>query len=683
MKLLRTFFGQVLRKNDVDYVSNGYREGTTRLNIDLTQKQGGVISGLDVFKSIDGLSILITPGTFYSTGDFNSTNNLGGGERAQVYTTQSFAGLPATSPIANQPSYLVIYVKISNQNNNPDPTQLQTTPTSKNIQTGENVLTRDYPVGTIAVSNPVLLTQVNSFNGVPLAVLQVDYIGTSQVSSNGTIQSIDTTIKRDYILGGAVDIAKSQILPSAIPDSFITTRMIGSGQIVGNQFLTGTINSSAIAPYDGGVNLATTGNGIATEHLKSGAVTLAKINYISGLNDFSQRNRVLNASFELNGTSLIDWVTVGDTGTSATVESNPSTTKFGLRSAKLAGGSAAGTAKKINISQKVDFGGPINGEAITAYFYAKPLNDFNSLISGTNGINGTLNFYNNFGDINATSSQSFVAYTGVSTGEFIQLGTSSPIVLPSVPPISAIEIQIGGAFDNTVYIDGVYLGLTSLTPKFDVSLEEQIGADLNASNITQGSLDGARLADGAVVTSKIRAADGSTLLDGGFGIRGDQIRTGTIAAINIADHTISNQQLAAGIAAVPLNAIMFFRTKDSTTLSDPVARGCPSGFRYVSDFEGRFILGADPSSTSSADINPGLKSTSGKVVTQAGNAAIGNTDAAALSISNPGQTFGPFSASNSFNVLTLQPAPGGALGTTVHSHPMQIPYLTLIACEKM
>lgn len=682
MKLLRTFFGQILRKQDVDYQNNGDREAITRLSIDITAKQGGIISGLDVFKSIDGLSVLITPGVFYSTGDFNATNNLGGGERGQVYTTQSFTGLPSTAPIANQPSFLVVYIKIANQNSNPDPTQLQTTTTSKNIQTGENVLTRDYPAGAIAISNPVLLTEVNKFNGVPVAILQVDYIGVSQVSSNGTVQVIDTTVKRDYIIGGAVDVARQQLIASAVPNNFITTRMIGTQQITGDKFLTGTITSAAIASYDGSANIATTGNGIATDHLKTGAVTEDKVNYISGLNDFSQRNHVLNASFEISSTDLINWTTVGDTGTSASIESNASTTKFGIRSAKLAGGSAAGVAKSINISQKIDFGGPVNGQSITAYFYAKPLNDFNTLISGTNGINGTLNFYNNINDTNPTTTQAFVGYTGVATGEFIQLGTSAPIVLPTTStPISAIGIQIGGSFDNTVYIDGAYLGLTSLTPKFDVSLEEQIGADLNANNITQGSLDGARLADGAVVTSKIRAADGSVLSDGGFGIRGDQIRSGTIAATALQDHSITNQQLAAGVSAVPRNAILMFMVKDGTTLSDPIAKGCPAGFAYVTEMEGRFPLGANSASAFTDYANPGSKKGTSIVGRNGGatDAFIGTTPGAGDhghgSSGSSSQSGG--GASDSSQVGHQHPNAG------THAHEEQVPFVTMIFCKQL
>lgn len=678
MKLLRTFFGQVLRKQDVDYISNGYREGVTRLNIDLTSKFGGVINGLDVFKSIDGLSILVTPGTFYSTGDFNSTNNLGGGERAQVYTTQSFAGLPATSPIANQPSYLVVYVKIANQNSNPDPTQLQTTPTSKNIQTGENVLTRDYPVGTLAISNPVLFNQINSFNGVPLAVLQVDYIGTTQVSSNGTIQSIDNSIKRDYVIGGAVDVAKKQLIASAVPDNFITTRMIGSGQIVASQFLTGTVNSAAIAPYDGGLNVTYTGNGVATDHLKTGAVTQDKINYMSGLNDFSQRNYVDNASFEEDGSTPINWTFVGDTGTTAVVIQGASSAKFGNNSILLTGGASGSPAvsKNLSLSQNVEFNEPINGQNLTAYFYINPVNSFN----GTDYISGELTFYGNITDAvassNAISTQTFATYSGITTNDYLQIQTTSPVVLPTTSnKASVVNIAVKGQFNNSVYVDAVYLGLTSASPKFSVSLEEQIGADLNADNITAGTLEGQYIADGAISTSKVRAADGTLISDSGYGIRGDQIRTQAITASNIANNTITTAQLAAGVAAVPPGAMIPFFVRDATTISDPTKRGCPNGFQYMTQMEGRFPLGINPSSTQAGMINPG---------TVRGNSVLGDSSTAFIgTVTAVGDHVHGIPGADVGGGGTSRAYPGTTQGGGAHAHDEVVPYVTVLWCLKV
>lgn len=691
MKLLRTFFGQVLRKQDVDYVSNGYREGVTRLNIDLTAKQGGVITGLDVFKSIDGLSILVTPGTFYSSGDFNSTNNLGGGERAQIYTTQSFTGLPATAPIANQPSYLVVYVKIANQNSNPDPTQLQTTPTSKNIQTGENVLTRDYPVGTIAISNPVLINQVNTFNGVPLAILQVDYVGTVQVSSNGTIQSIDNTIKRDYVLGGAVDVATQTLIASAVPNNFITTRMIGSGQIVGSQFLTGTISSSAIAPYDGSVNIATTGNGIATDHLKSGAVTEIKMNFMSGLNDFSTRNYLLNSSFELNSTApAIDWAFTGDAGTQFTINTDPNFVQHGIHSVLLQGGIAGSASTNLSISQNVDFHGPINGENLTAYFYTYPLTNF----GGTDSINGVLTYYSSMADAstgaNPVGSQTFASYSGITTGGFIQVQPGSPITVPTDPththPISVVNFTIQGPFSNKVYVDSVFLGRTSLTPQFSVSLEEQIGADLNADNITQGHLLGTFIAPGAITTNLIAKATGGITGDGGNGIRGDQIRLGTVTgglngSGNITPGTIVSSDLAAGIAAMPIGSVVMMLplvvggvdVLAANLVANPGQFGCPTHFTFVTSLQGRLPIGTLPTSTTTSLTVPGNQ--------------FGPTINPVSSLISDNPAGGHNHGTNSPNCYPSVNCPNHQVVESMnpvgdHSHTIQLPMTTVIWCQK-
>lgn len=685
MKLLTTFFGQILRKGDVDFIGKGARDAIVQTNIDLTAKQGGIIDGLNVFKSIDNLSVLITPGTFYSSGEFSDTNNIGGGERAKVYTTQSFTGLPQTAPIANQPSYLLVYVKVIGVNNNPDPTKLQTTVTSKNIQTGENVATRQFPVGSIVISNPILRTELNKFNGVPLALLQVDFNGTVQVSSNGTIQSIDTSVKRDYIIGGAIDIATQKLVPESIPDGFITDRMIGDGQVSGDKFLTGSIHSDAIAPYDGSANIATSGDGIATDHLKTGAVTSAKLNYSGSMDGFNSRNYLLNSSFENDSTNITNWSFTGDTGTTASVETNQASTLFGLRSAKLVGASSVGVPKSLKISQKIDFGGPINGQPITAYFYARPLSDFNLTEAGTTGITGQLEFFASPGDTTPFSGTTFAAYSGTTVSEnggFIKLQTSAPIVIPTTDTkISAINFSISGIFSNTVNVDGAFLGLTAQSPKFNVALGEQVALGLNASNITVGELDGARLADGAVVTSKIRGTGGAVIIDGGFGIRGDQIRSQTITGDNLANGTITNQQLAAGVSAVPKNAILMFMVKDGTTLSDPIAKGCPTGFAYVSELEGRFPIGANPNSSFSDYSNPGrVKGTS--ITGRAGaatDAYVGNTPAAGDhghgSAGASSQSGG--GASDSSQVSHQHPNAGS------HVHEEQLPFVTMLFCRQL
>lgn len=685
MKKLLTFFGQILRKGDVDFISDGNRDAVVQTNVDLSSKQGGVIEGLNVFKSIDNLSVLITPGVFYSTGDFSNSNNLGGGERAKIFTTQSFTGLPQTPPVANQPSYLLVYVKIASSSANPDPTQIQTPVTSKNIQTGENVLTRQYPVGTIVISNPILRSEVNKFNGVPLSLLQVDYIGTNQVSSNATIQAIDASIKRNYLVGGSIDIANKKIVASAIPDGLIEDRMIAVNTIAGDKFKEASINSQAIAPYDGGENIATSGDGIATDHLKAGAVTSAKLNYNDSMSDFNARNYLLNSSFEENSAGIVSWTFTGETGTSASVESNASTTLFGLRSAKMVGGTSVGVAKSLKISQKVDFGGPINGEPVTAYFYARPQNDFNLADAGTTGITGYLEFFNNPTDVTPISGVQFAVYSGTTVSDnngYIKLETTEPIVVSQdMTSIRAIGFNISGNFGNTVNVDGAFLGLTAQSPKYNVALGEQVAVGLNATNITQGQLDGARLADGAVITSKVRNADGSVTLDSGFGIVGSQIRSGTITGGNIGANTITNANLAAGVSAIPAGAILMFLTRDSSTLSDPVAQGCPTGFRNLTSFYGRFPMGANPLDTSATSpiVNPNSTIGTSAVGNGTTNPPVGNAIAAGShghSVNIGGGDVGGGGTSRAF------PGVYGTSAEGSHGHSVQIPLVTVIFCEK-
>ena len=682
MKILNVFPGMVLRKNDVDFNSYGAREAITRLNIDITSAQGGIINGLNVFSSIDGLSILVQPGTFYSAGSFSANNNQGGGERAQVYTTQSFTGLPSTAPISNQPSYLVVYAKIANQNSNPDPTQLQTTTTSVNIQTGQNVPTQNYPVGTIAISNPVLANQIGSFNGVTLAVLQVDYVGVTQVSSNGTIQSIDTSKAQDYIIGGAVDVAEQQIIPSAVPNGFITNRMIGSGQVTGYNFATGTINSAAIAPWDGSIDLATTGNGIATAHIKGGAITAATINYTGSLNTFSERNYVLNSSFELNATyPPNNWTFTGATGTSASIVAGSQTAWDGNNALLLTGGASGSPAvsKTLSISQNIAFTGPVNGRDITAFFYINPLNNFN----GTDSINGTLTFYNNITDannqVNAISTQVFAGYSGISTGDYIQVQTTGVISIPTTSnSASVINVAIGGTFNNTVYVDAVYLGLTSITPQFDVAVGEQVGTAINANNITQGLMNGSFITPGTVTPNLIPLAAGGVTYNTNGGILGTQIASGTITASNIANNTITNAQLAAGIAAVPLGAafIMLPLTVNGVSIfttnliANPGQYGCPVGTTYVGQMAGMMPVGINPLSSVAQFATPGstfgtplnATSSSSATITTAGHSHV--VDYANLASESAG-SFRYDTANTDSSTDTIQP-----------------PFVTVLWCQK-
>jgi len=682
MKFLKTFFGQVLRKQDVDFQNQGSRDVNVQTHIDFTDKFGGVISGLDVFKSIDSLTILITPGIFYSSGEVSETNNLGGGERGRVYTTQSFTGLPQTPPIANQESFLLVYSKVISTNSNPDPTKFQTTVTSKNIQTGENVLTREFPAGTIVVSNPILESEINKFNGIPLALIQVDFVGTSQQSSNGTIQTIKTDIKRNYTVGGVVDLANKAIVPEAIPNNFITSRMIGPDAVTVDNLATGTVSSPAIAIYDGGLNVTESGNGVATGHLKDGAVTEPKLNYDGSLDNFTTRNYILNSSFEKNPAGADDWVFVGDTGTSVTIETDPSTTKFGLRAAKLLGGSSGspGTAKSLSLSQKINFNGPINGRPLSAFFYAKLSNSFNLAISGTTGISGKLEFFDDFSTTTPTSSQTFFTYSGIDTGDFIKIASTGSIIIPTTDPeVRAVNFVIEGAFDNTVHVDGAFLGISSVIPGFSLAIDEQVASNLNADNINAGTLKSAHLADGAVTTSKIRNADGSVnpgtspfgIMGGATGgiMNAGHIRSGTITNGNIADATIGSEKLQAGVAAVPAGSVLMF-DKENLWIGN---QGCPPDFDYIGDFEGRFAVGSNRSAGSNIP----------DAGDNRGTPTLGNTTSGAIGASPTNKK----QDSPLISTVTTSDT-GGGIGVpnpfTTHDHSVTttVPFRTVIYCRK-
>ena len=458
-------------------------------------------------------------------------------------------------------------------------------------------------MGTIAISNPILLNQVGTINGVPLALLQVDYIGTTQISSNGTIQSIDSSIKSDYVIGGAVDVAEQVILEQAIPNGFITNRMIGSGQITGYNFATGTINSAAIAPWDGSANVVYSGDGIATGHLKSGAVTQSTINYISGLNDFSERNFVVNSSFEEAQTQILSWNFTGTTAvTSASVISNASLAQFGNNAVLLQGGSTGSPAVSatLSLSQNINFAEPIGGENLTAYFYTQ----LASNLAGSDFIGGTVTFYANMTNatagLNSLGSQTFGVLTSgnsFANGSYVQCQTSSPIVVPANTTV--VNIAIGGQFSNPViYIDGVFVGLTSITPKFSVALEEQLNQTINASNITYGTLNGQLLAQGSVTPNMIPLANGGVYSATNGGIVGPQIANQTITAANIANNTITSSQLAAGIIqTVPKGAILMF-VPDAATIAtnnapgvNPGQNGCPQGMSYYAGLEAAMPVG--------------------------------------------------------------------------------------------
>jgi len=489
MKSLKTFFGQVLRKNDVDFESQSVRDISVQTHIDFSDAKGGVIEGLDVYKSIDGLSVYITPGVFYTKGSFNSRNSQGGGERGQVYVQQQLGSLPSTAPFGLTPSYLAVYAKTTSVNFNPNPTTSQAIVKSRNLQTGESVPVREFTAGVITVSNPITLDQINGIDGIILALLQVDYFGINKQSSNGTVQVINSSYKQGYVLGGSVDILNNRLVDSGVPNEFITSRMIATGSIVTGKFADGAITSSKIAQWDGSSTSVTEGSGVATEHLKDQAITGPKMNVTGSMSGFSTINYVGNSSFEKDANNLSDW-SIYNPSNSGTATVSSSASYFGSNSALLKGflNQSTQTAQPIGISQNINLtGNQVNNRNVCAFFYLKTSADFPLSISGTTGIFGSVEFLSQ--GITVGTPQTFASYSGVAT-DWIKMQTETPLSYSGTSEIDGLKLSISGSFVNVnAYVDGVYLGLTNLIPSWSPSqADSAIGDTLSIANINTSNL---------------------------------------------------------------------------------------------------------------------------------------------------------------------------------------------------
>ena len=488
MKFLKTFFGEVLRKNDIDFESQAVRDINVQSHIDFSNSLGGVVNGLDVYASLDGLSINITPGVFYTSGQFNSLNGFGGGERVQIYTQQTITNLPTTAPYGLAPSYAVVYAKSLNVPYDPDPTQSQAIVTSKNLQTGLDVPVRQYTAGTVVVSSPITLDQISSINGVVLAVIQVDYVGLNQQSNNGVVQVINSSYKQPYVVGGSVDLLNQRLVSGGVPDGFITSRMLGSGSITTGKFSDGAITSSKVAVWDGSSTDAFSGSGIATAHLKDGAVTAAKLSVTGSMSGFSAINYIENGSFEkdsVGSSSVTDW-SIYNPSSSGTVTVSNAYSQFGSNSVLLNGFLNPGppaTSQAIGIQQIINLtGNQINNRDVCAFFYLKTDSAFPLSISGTNGIYGTVEFLSQGATIG--SPVTFAGYSGPAT-DWTKLQTEEPIVYSGSSSIDGLRLSITGSFVNVnAYIDGVFVGLTNLIPSWSPAASDgTLGDTLNIANI--------------------------------------------------------------------------------------------------------------------------------------------------------------------------------------------------------
>ena len=490
MKSLKTFFGQVLRKNDVDFESQSVRDISVQTHIDFSDAKGGVIEGLDVYKSIDGLSVYITPGVFYTKGSFNPRNSQGGGERGQLYVQQQLGSLPSTAPFGLTPSYLVVYAKTTSVNFNPNPTTSQAIVKSRNLQTGESVPVREFTAGVVTVSNPITLDQINGIDGIVLALLQVDYVGINKQSSNGTVQTIDSSFKQGYILGGSVDILNNRLIDSGVPNEFITSRMIATGSIVTGKFADAAITSPKIAQWDGSSTSATEGSGVATEHLKDQAITGPKMNVTGSLSGFSTINYIGNGSFERDPNTLTDW-SIYNPSSLGSVAVSSGNSFFGSNSALIRGYLDPGPpaeAQPIGITQIINLtGNQVNNRDICSFFYLKTDAAFPLSVSGTNGIHGTVEFLSEGATVG--SPQTFASYSGDAV-DWMKMQTESPLRYSGTEAVDGLKLSITGSFVNVnAYVDGVFLGITNIIPAWTPSPSDfAIGETLNIANINASNL---------------------------------------------------------------------------------------------------------------------------------------------------------------------------------------------------
>lgn len=678
MEQFKPFFGEIVGRTDLDFLNAGNREAIVQTNNVLTNNNGGIVNGLDVSVSPDKLSVLINAGVFYTSGIFGDTNNSGGGERGELLTQQFFTTLPETAPIANQPSYLLVYAKIINSNTNPDPLKSSAVVTSKNLQTGENVATREYSRAVIVVTNPLLRSTALTIAGVPLALIQVNYVGTNKVASNGSIQSTDTTIRRNYIVGGSVDVNNQKILDAGVPDNFLTTRMFADNQVSGPKFQDNSIGTIKLAIWDGVTAYNDlSGSGVANQNLKNGAVTQSKLNYKLSLNELATRNRLVNSSFEtFSGSSATlpaNWNITEDLGTNIAIEVfTPSIpAKFGNNSLLMQGGIAAGpnTALNLQISQIVDFNESIANTPISAFFWAKEVAVTSFATSGTSGLHGTIEFL----DSNVSSpavllSQTFGLVSGVSSTDYVQYSTDTPVLYSGATRATRIRYTVGGAFNGTYLVDGAFLATSALIPRFDVTPSEYVTVGAVNVSLLSGQIIASQIADGAVVTSKVRNADGTNSTDTGFGILGTQIRPSGINTINIADGAITSAKLAPGTGLVPQGAVIIW---DQSTV-------CPSGFTEAVEFRGFFPLGKTLSGVLS---NVGTKSNtiggSNPAVDETINKTATEDTAHNHDVNIGGGDVGGAGTARAF--------PGDYTTSTEHqshAHSAMIPFYTVMFCRK-
>lgn len=563
MRQWSPFFGEIVSKNDLDFLNQGMREDIVQTHNTLTNNLGGIVNGLQVSYSPDKLSLIVNPGVFYTAGSYNIQNNFGGGERGELLEQYFVRNLPATPPIGSAPQYLLVYAKVITSNVDPNAFASNQVVTSRNLQTGENVPVREYPQVSIVVTNPGFRNSLLSIEGVPLALIQVDYVGINQISSNGSIQSVDSSVRQNYTIGKSIDIVSGQLIDNAFPNNIITSRMFLDNSISGTKFSDGAVISSKLASWDGTTAYnAISGNGVANQHLKAQVVTQDKINYVSGVSDLGIRNYVFNASFEIfSGSSNLpaNW-DVSTTGTTSatllTFTSDATAPKFGNTALQMIGAfDGSNNALGVSVSQIVDMGENLLNKPISAFFWARQFSATDFTKSGSTGLRGSIEFLD---DTAATTIQGpiyFGVVSGVTTTDYLQYTTTAPVIYTGTQACSKIKITIGGKFSGGYYVDGIMLTESSLIPRFDVNPSEYIasGVDLidfaqlsgkiSESQIPNSIITSSMIKSGAIGNSQLGPLSVSTSNLQNGSITSAKIGTGEVNSANIAPLSVDNARI--------------------------------------------------------------------------------------------------------------------------------------------
>lgn len=611
MNEFTSFYGEIVGTNDLDFLNDGIRAGIVQTHNTITNNSGGIVNGLSVSISLDKSTLIVSPGIFYTSGPYSQNNNAGGGERGQLYVQQTFTNLPATPPIGTTPQYLLVYAKITTTNTDPNPLNSNVTVTSINLQTGESVPTREYANAVIVVTNPGFKSALAAVQGVPLVWIQVDYIGTAQVSSNGSIQFYDPSVAKNYTIGNTLDVNKGLIVDDGIglhgvPNNFLTNRMYAPDSITGDKFTDNSIGTSKIAVWDGitAYNDTIEGSGITNQQLKGQAVTTDKLNYSQSMNGFGNRNLLLNSSFEIfSGTSIsipASWNLTNALGTNTTITTyanDNKAPKFGNNAIYMFG-NIDGNLNPLNLTMSQTISSTsFNGLPISAFFWAQEVTPTNFSYSGNTGGTPTTGLIGQIDFLTSTPSSpplQTVYFGPVPSGTngYQQYATSGTVIYSGATQCTQLRLTIGGKFNGSYYVDGAWLGVSNLIPEFDVSPSEYVSLGLNFNQII-GTVGPGQFATNSIPTGVLQSnsVNTSNILDGS--ITSQKIAQNTITGGptgNIQEGTITATELSPSlIFGVPSGFIIF---------TDNASKTCPPGFTDVTSvWSGRFPLGVNPSST--------------------------------------------------------------------------------------